>query len=245
MKKLLLSTILLLVFTACHKADTEIPFDLDCNHTLELRADYLQDAARVQLNYIYKKELDDTTSIRLDNYEVERRLCELIAVKNWSNPLSDTIFDLLDLHANYATSYSNCNAIYLPIDALPDPDIANNQTGNIEIDMLINQYNLSIDYFDSFPDEIILYICADAFVNTRALNLLFEEIPSINKSLALYNTDTVKDIEVLLMEDAYIDYIFTNRWRNSENIVVNRKWRIRVYDDYKVILRETTGNTLP
>lgn len=244
-KKLLLSTIIVLVLAACHKEETEIPFDLDCNHTQELREDYLKDAATIQKNYIYKKELSDTANIYLDNYEVERRLCELIAIKNWSDPVSDTLFNILNLRANYATAYFNCIVMYLPNDALPNLSISSNQTGSAEIDSLIKQYNLSIDYFDSKEDEITLYLCADTFTNTRALNLLFEEIAIITRSVPLYSSDEVKDIDILLMEGDYLDYVFTKRWRDSENILVNRKWRIRVYDDYRIGLRETTGNALP
>lgn len=245
MKKLLLSTIILLGFTACHKADTEIPFDLDCNHTQEAREEYLYDASRVQVHYMYKKELDDTINVRIDNYEVERRLCELIAIKNWSNPLSDTIFNILNIRANYATVNQNCVAMYIPNGALPELNIMANKTGNAEMDALINQYSLSIDFAEVFSDETLYYICGDAFTNIIALSLLFEETEPVTRALPLYYNESVKDIELLTMGDDFVDYVFTERWRDANNIQVSRKWRIRVYDDYRVRLREITGNSLP
>ncbi len=211
----------------------------------ERREQYLKDAEKLAVRYIYK---NDSTQTEIPQGLIDLLYNGLIHIAISGNIKASEVTDEYKIHARMP--YRPREILVFADSTAPWMDSWRNkitETGNPELDELLEQFNFSVTEFRELAHVLpttMTTLRSDRPINGRAVGRLFEKLDFIESAGPNGVTDG-SDLRVTFFED-YLKYTFEYGFGDCMAGCINRHfWHFYVYPNGNVLFAGEKGAALP
>ncbi|MEX1190656.1 MAG: T9SS type A sorting domain-containing protein [Brumimicrobium sp.] len=205
-----------------------------CTAPTNILEGYHFDVVQFDLRKIFQDNLPEKDSIEVPPIYGDTILDALIAVYNIDTPERDTVIDIYNIHTFPTISTGNFGA-----------SVNSQLIQNLnELDSLMNKYNITHEYRQSFGDYYIDFGVSKKYNQPALINALVS-IPGIYSPYINEDRTNENDIKSTIYNN-HVELLYSYAWGDCPmGCVYERFWKFKIYYDCSAEFIESYGDTNP